>query len=390
MMIPKTFLEILKTVSTDHRKVKYALGDKRLSFEEKEIVSAYIELAHNENELVLNRISKLAKSENEYVYAQKNLLLAIAHNNLGHFQQAKHFIFESLLLLETQGLTYYQFIALHNLFTIECNLKNKQGMAICLQKLERLDLDSHFQLSRLRCHFNYHVHLENWDKASELRQSIRSQFDLLTNSDQIAHLIDEFEFYLKQDHYDDCFATLEEMKNHRNYNLKENYNFMKKLLLHLTKGSPLYSSQDEFEHFPILKYEFKIIQALSSGQKNAAVEAWKKLETLYPSLFAADFNYLGDKCLFSLCINKHLQVLDKEISKAQGETIIEQLKFIFESNPGPFAKEDLYKMLWGSEPKTKDDFIRLSRSIYRLKNKYDIHLKLAKGAYSLDQIKKIA
>lgn len=391
-MVPKTFLEALTFISTDLRKSKSFLKDKRLTQEEKEILSSYQDLSHNLNHEIIKKFSDLSSSTNEYIYAQRHLLLAIAYNNLSLFKPARQHLLQSLVLLDQQQLPYYQFIALCNLFIIENNTKNIEGMKVCLDKLKKIKgLNPSQVFSIKRSEFNFYTIKGDFPKAQLIYDEIEAQFDELSDSDQIGHLIDVFDFFIKQDKFDDCFDVLEKMKNHRNYNLKENYNFMKKLLLHFTKDAPIYTSENDFQQSPLLDYQVKVIQFLSSGEKTKALDAWNKLISLDPDTYKDHFCYSKDKCLFSINLKKHIEKQGVEQHlESLGDNKLEILKNIFSHSNSPIAKDELYKLLWGQNPNSKEDLVRLSRSIYRLKQRYGIELKLCKGAYSRVLDKKVA
>ena len=100
-------------------------------------------------------------------------------------------------------------------------------------------------------------------------------------------------------------GVLNELKQFRNYQLSENYNFMKKMLDHLTDGSPLYVYDHLFQNVPVLLHQLKVIQFLEEKNLDQARAHWEKLKSISPQIYGKAFEYHGSTCLFSLGLRMH-------------------------------------------------------------------------------------
>lgn len=78
---------------------------------------------------------------------------------------------------------------------------------------------------------------------------------------------------------------------------------------------------------------------------------WQKLQKLDPEIYRYDYLYAGNKCLFSLCLEKHLKQrhfvkIDKKNTKSQ----LDQLINLLGSSERPIAKGLAYEAIWGDPP----------------------------------------
>lgn len=387
MIKVKTFIQALNLFSEDPAKSKKFLEDKRLTQAEKTILSCFFLLRDNELEKAKTELEKLTEINNNIVLSQKNLLQGLILNNQGRFSEAISLIKKSLELLPKNDLTYFKFIALHNLFTISYNQKNGAEMKKMLVQMKSLKVKTQKEIIRLmRCEFVYHSFTNNVKEAMEILEEIDLVKPQMAESDIIAQLINEFKFFIKLEDFKKCQSLLAEMKSYRKFNLTENYNFMKKLLTHYLDNKPLYFQDHEFSHHPTLFNQLKIIQQLEEGKSDEAKFYWDKLQKTSPEIYHRDFTYHGEKCLFSVCLEKYLKSTPAIILGIEGDDASNKSELIInilEKNKAPISRDYLFECLWGRPAADKEDYVRLSRKIYRVKQSHGLDIQYKKGCYLL-------
>ncbi|MBA2404754.1 MAG: hypothetical protein H0V66_08285 [Bdellovibrionales bacterium] len=118
--------------------------------------------------------------------------------------------------------------------------------------------------------------------------------------------LDQFDFYFKTDQHENCYAILEQMTRIKKFHLGANYKFMKGVLNNLTTNGPLYLYENNFSDYPLLLFQIKVLRALEEKQMPQAQKAWEQLREFSTTVYLPNFQYTGDKCLFSECLKKHL------------------------------------------------------------------------------------
>lgn len=386
MIKAKTFIEALNCFSTDPRRARRFLDDKRLAQNEKVILKCFFLLRENQHQEILTELSSITEIADPVVVAQKNLLLGITYNNLDQHHKAIACINESISQLKKYKLSYFEMIGDLNLFIIYQNLKDEKAMRGVLAHLKKLKItDPLSQIRILRCHFKYYVFMNKIEAAESTLDEISSLKKFMSDSDAIGLLVDQFEFSITKNDFTEARGILTKMKNHRAFASTEHYNFLKKLLDHQMDDKPLYVTNQDFVNSPILFHQIKVVQFLAEADTGEAQIAWKMLRNMNSNLYQDNFNYTGPICLFSICMEKHLDKINTP------EIISDPISFL-QNHEGPVRKEVLFKAFWGREPESKEDFAKLSKHLYDLKEKYGLNLKTQKGCYLLikDDKKKAA
>jgi hypothetical protein len=247
----------------------------------------------------------------------------------------------------------------------------------------------------LRCQFNLASETGDFQQAKVLLSLINPYKEEMCESDKISQLVSEFIFFVKIDDFEACRNSLDKMKSNRKFHLSENYNYMKKLLEHLTQDAPVYVYKEDFASTPILDYQIRIIGALEEKNLALAEEYWSKLKEIHPDLYSENFEFKGGKSLFYLCLKKHLSHIKTKDILEEDHSIshLKRLVEIFKTSGGPISKGLLYEQLWNQPPSDKDDLKRLSRLISRLRTEKGMNIASRKGTYlysSPSKKKKIA
>lgn len=387
-MKQKQFYKTLLEFNRSPQKAKECLQDKRLTFIEKKILEGHLLVRNNKNAEVVELLKGLASSEHLFVEAQKKLLLGIALNNLSYFKESKSYLNESAEAFQELLMPDCLFLACFNLFLVHLNLADSQEMKQTLNLLEKIPLEDGVQRLRLlRCRFEYHAMVDDQENAKKNLKELDQKRSCLPENDAISFLVSAFMFHVKLEEFTKCQKLLVEMKKHRKYHLTENYNFMKKLLDHYVHNDPIYAYDHDFQQIPILFHQLKVIQQLEEGNDTSAREYWKLLQDVSPGTYLDEFQYRGEKCLFSLCLEKHLQVKkdDVVVEISAEASKLDILIHVLTVMKAPVLKEHLYQHLWGALPLDKDDLKKLTKLVSRARSERNIEIKTRKGTYYIEK-----
>lgn len=367
-------------------KVKSFFDDKRLTLVEKKILQGYLLVRDNRNTEVLDLLDGIPASPHAFIEGQRNLLLGLAHNNLTHFEDSRKFILVANSYFKELSLPYFEFLGLFNLFIIGYNTQNLLMMKKSLDKLHLIESTGSLQDQRmLRVQFMYHTHVNNIEEAQKFSTLIEKEINKFKESDVISYLTNLFMFHLKNDRFQECQQDLERMKNFRKYHLSENFNFMKKLLDHFMYDTPIYE-YSYFKSTPLLGCQFRVIQCLEENNLKTAKEFWEKLHAMSPHLYGPEFNYRGEKSLFSLCLDKYLK--NKQLHsdvQIDDSSKINTFITLLRNHKNGLSKELLHELIWGQTLQNKNDLIKLAKLAYRAKHEKNLNIKSRKGSYLLDE-----
>lgn len=383
----KTFDLILREMNFRPHLFEKWLQDKRLSSLERKIVNGYKLLRNNQCRQIITDLNQAALSDLPFVNAQRHLLLGLAYNNLSEFIKSEEELVIALKIFKELHLDYYVFIASFNHFILSYNLINVAKMESILVKMREIKIDSPMLEARLaRCEFIFANITEDNEAAQIWIAKISKMKEHLVESDQIAQLVAEFVFYVKMNDLDSAKVTLDRSKQFRKFHLSENFNFMKKMLDNLMNNTPIYAYKENFCNAPVLWFQLQVIHFLETGDNDQASLYWDRLRELAPTTYAPNFEFKGPQGLFSLCLRKHLKTqsatkLAPVISNDAG--LVDKLLMTLYNSKGPLPKGELYEIVWGKIPDTKEDMDRLARLIYKAKKRHNLDIQSIKGSYLL-------
>jgi tetratricopeptide (TPR) repeat protein len=393
----KTFMRSMNLFDLTLKEKQNFLEDKRLSQPEKIILESSILLKDCDFKTVIEKLIGL-KTQNKLVESQRCFILGMAYNNSGMSEKAVSFYDRAVEILAEHNLARYEFNALLQLFFAHLNLKNKKALGSILDRMQEIvNSDVKERISFLRCRFNYHVIMEEYKAAGAQLKALEKLKDQMHPSQRIFHLIDKFIYYLKIDEYKACELVLKEMKSSRRYSVSANYRFMKAMLAYIMHQAPIYLYENDFQDVPILYFQLKVVQSLESGNLVEAQIFWDKLHALNSEVYSTFLDYLGDKCLFSLCLQNFQSrpatnlLVAPSVKKTFQPRERLLLKILTESSV-PVRKEDLFFSIWGKELTSKDELVKLSMFVTRFKKKSGLEIKSQMGCYLLvrEVIKKIS
>lgn len=388
----KAFDRIIKEICFSPNKVKRWLNDKRLTVLEKKIVVGHLMIRDNQNSEVIKSFENISLSELDFVNAHRNLLLGICFNNLSDFINAERFLTQASVEFDKLNLTYHLFTTEFNLFMVYSNTSDHLGMTKSLEKMRLFAQPGVLQQSRLmRCEFICADETENYLSAKYWSNQLKPILGKMSESDQIAHLVSEFMFYIRNDNHESAWRTIEFMKKYRKFQLSENFKFMQRLLKNFLDDSPIYAYEREFENVPLLLHQLKVIQSLASHDVKEVEYHWSQLQLIAPSSYGTDLIYKGSKCLFSICLEKYKSSYDvSDFPSHKGGSQVKYLYQLLQSTDSPLNKELVFKLIWGEEPASKDDLKRLGRLVSKVREKYGVEIKSRMGAYYISNPQKIS
>lgn len=387
MIKAKTFLNFLQNYSLNERELEKLLKDNRLTQLEKKILKGWVNLRKCNFEEIISDLEAMSTSPDTLIEAQKTLLLGIAYINKSESQKAIACLKQSLELHQPFQLKRQDFIILTNLFYAYFNLKNKLGMEQTVQALKAGQYEKAGEMFVInRIEFSYLAYLGHYGEAEEVLEEIEKS-SFLKDNQLIYHLISKFDFFIKIDHYEGCKQVLLQIKKAKDYHIGANYKFMNSLLEHITHNRSLYVYERDFAGHPILWNQIAVIKCLEEKALDQAQKHWDYLRSISSETYAANFTYLGDKCLFSVS-------LEKNLNKSKGTEIKpilfsgtkkEDLLIHLLETSVSITKEELYFKLWGEYAPDKAAFNKLERMISTVRKNHPVNIKFKKGCYSLEK-----
>ena len=385
MIVAKTFVQAVECLDSDFEKSMSFLTDNRLTQLEKSILRCAQLIRNNKHQEAIEQLESL-KSEDRLVESLRLYFIGTAYDHLVDSGKAASYLIKAIALAEHFPIKNCHFKMVKNLFYAHLNAKNVTGMKTALERMQKLRQNSRHELAVELATFSYLCVAEELDGIETLMTSLEMRKDLMSESQIICFYIDSFDVRIKNENFPEAHATLEQMKKHRKYLLSANFKFMQALLMHLTEDKPIYLYDKDFQDSKILFYQLKVIMGLESQEVEVARNYWSLLKEISPRIYGEDFNYQGDKCLFSLCLKKHLAKkapVKPNLTAPQGNHL-EKLMHILENSQAPLKKEELFKAIWGEEAHTKEDMVRLSNLISRAKKRTkNLEILSRKGCYIL-------
>lgn len=387
----KTFEVYIKELIYHPERAKKWLADKRLTTIEKSILRGHLLVRDNKNIQALKEIESTPNSDIELINDHKNLLMGICHNNIGNFSAGEKFLKLARIGFEEKEHNYHLFTTLYNLTLLYSNLEDYQAMGPIVHRMEELRVDGKLPKIRLlRCQSTYAICVNDIEKSWHYIKEIKSLRSEMPESELGPQLINEFIFYIKIEDLDKAESVITEMKNYRKFTLSENYNFMKVLLAYLRNDTTIYAYDDMFASpTSTLLYMIRVIEKLQVNDKDGALVFWEKLKIQHSeSLYGDNFQWKGEKCLFSLCIEKNL----KKISMPSLLQFVNKgdlkHKIIFDilSKSGvPVKAAELYEIIYNEPIVDKDDLKKLARMMVYVREEYKVEITAKKGTYQLVQ-----
>lgn len=385
MINAKTFIKAFEFFGPAQKDLKLYLTDKRLTGVEKKIIEACIMLKESKNLEAIDHIIDQASSD-QVVVSYKHFVLGWAYTGIGTISEARANYKLALEYIRPYNLKNYEYLINYYLFFACLNQKDTAEVKKMAAYFDDYIPENVKESGcRLRCLFCYFSYIEDFEQAEKLLKKLEKLDVELHPSAQLNILIDKFILYIKKENFQACEKTLEEIKKIRNYRHKSNFKFMKTLLEHLMYDKVIYAYESDYEEIPLLHWQIQVIKHLEEGNSSEAHFYWSKLSEFEPRVYCSDFNYQGDKCLFSICLKKHIESKDDfEDIKNLPENKIEALIMILSHSSAPLRQEWIYEKIW-KEPSPSKTVLnnRLASMVARIRKEKHLDIVYKKGCYQM-------
>jgi tetratricopeptide (TPR) repeat protein len=386
------FIEALHAFHTDFRKTKKYLKDNRLTQVEKKILECWLMLRDRDLNEILAVIPNLVVDYDDLVSSQRNLIWGLAYNNRNEYNKALPLVQKALQEIMPYEVPRLEFNVVNTLFIVYLNLKDEHGMKSSLDHLEKISPENVKQeICLLQCQYSYNAFIGRMNEAGKILDMIEHLSLEMSEIQLIAHQINRFMFYAKLEDFNGCESALKNMKRFRKFQASANFIYMRLFLDHLYKNKPIYVYPRDFDGHPFLFYQIKVIQSFEAADLKEAMKYWKLLTELAPHTFKDHFEYLGDKCVFSLALDKYRSKLEQNTGPTDIDGNKEEvLLSILKNSKLPVRKDDLYKKIWGIELVDKADAAKLQKLVSRVRQKFGVDIQFKKECYQLIAAKKSA
>jgi hypothetical protein len=380
----KAFIHYLDHFHENLYEMKKFFDDKRIPANEKKILECWLLLRENKFNEISKIISKINIDYDDLINAQKDLIWGITLNNKTEFDLAVTNINKAIPVIEKYKIHHQVKKAVFNLFIANLNKKSLKAMEENLKWLETLKCDDKQEEIQLEiCYFSYYAFTAQKANAITSMKKLDKLCPEMSESRYMGYLQSKFYFLSQIENFDECEEVLLIIKNKKNYSYSAIYKYMNGLLNHYLYQKALYVYEKDFAQYPYLYLQIKVIQSFSSGKPGDAKKYWAELSSLYPENYLDNFEYKGDKSIFTLNLDKYLvgqNLNTKEVVNVSNKEFA--LLSFLQNTIVPIDKEKLYSDIWSKPCVDKQEMKNLSKLVTRLRAKgHDIGYK--QGAYFL-------
>ncbi len=277
-----------------------------ISATEKAILESDQMIHEGKFQKVVELLKKVPATTSVMVEGHRHLYLGMALSHLHRHDEAESHLKDALHSMEFLGLENSLFHCHFHLFHLYSQTEDFEGMRMHLGSLKSIPVKSVEQEVRLlRCQFVYHSELMELSKASEYLAILKIKKREMNETEKANLLVNQFKYHIRQDDWVKCQEVLDQLKHQRKFKSKEKYKYMKMLFDHLVKDEPIVVAEMNSIKHPVWRHQIRFLQAISVGNSVKAAKHWESLSDLKPEVYGAGFKYLGNKSLFSVCLEKH-------------------------------------------------------------------------------------
>ena len=394
----KTFLEALELIQLKGTDAKRYLKDMRLTSQEKKLLAYYFSIRENNFSFSRELIEDKSFDAVPFFHGLKCYFLGLSFVYKADSGKAEKYLQEALpYLSECYNESFIQRLELRtyaNLFYAYVNQKKISHINESFAKLSELTLSTNedkvlFGLIRV-CYLAFN---SNYSAAEEALFSLEEQFPQMNDIQKMSFLLEKFDFFIKVNLIDKAESVLLEIKQHRTFRLSANYQYMGKLLKFLLHGERIYSYDRDFEEHIDLMLMINVIKALDMADTAEAEKYWMKLSEISPEAYGPAFQYNGDRCLFSLCLEKCLTKKSEvkegiSLEKEYKEKELQLIEILSTQSSWQIKKEELFFALYGKDLQFKDELAALTSLVFKVNTKGEITIKSKKGTYFIAEVHK--
>lgn len=388
MKYPKTFITAIDEVSYNIKKAKAYLSDKRLTQLEKKILAGFMDLRKGELSIIIEQFDQL-KCDNEYLNSERLFCLGAAYNNSGDYLKAEACLRDSLVQNMLPEAQHRKSAVTYLLFIVGSNSSNITIMKEALEAAERLPYVGSKHSDRLLLmYFFYAVFIQDVSKVKDLHLKLSERIDHLSEHQKVAFHLGYFEFLIETGCIQEARSYLGKLVDFRVFKCVYDMKVLRLMFSYLIDDLPFYFYEDLSER-PMIDLQVKCLTSLQKGDSEEALKIWNILKTNYPKSYGEGFKTIGRVSLFSLCVSKLMhQEVAPEISREALSLQEKKLLDYLLDHKAPVKQEELYSLLWGTQPLDKTDLRKLVKVIQRIRQKTQIEIQNNLGCYRLASYKK--
>jgi hypothetical protein len=374
------FIDTFNLVRSNLKKAKYRVQNKNFSPKEKIILKAFIDFRNNKVSKALLKIEDQTFSEASIAHALGNYVKGLCLNQIGQFNQAQISLtksYDTLINLKNSFSFYPLAILVINM--VNQNKKSKAYKYLVLLKSYKIEKNEQFVIFN-EAQFAYDFLTNETKKIISKGKDIIDESGSSTDRYSSSILLIFIMSYIKEEDFVKAYNYLGLYKNFNGPKVKSNYKFMKILLEHILGGDEIYVYERDFVDESYLFNQLKLIKELRLGEINDSKETWKSLSVLAPDIYGEDFNFKGDKCLFSILLKKYNPSEKIEFSLNEKElvhikSIQEKFEYILNSGYERVSKEQIAHLIWPNDP-YHEVSLRINKYVSKLRQiGYDLEVK---------------
>ncbi len=382
------FLDTWKLLHSNLRMFDYYLKQPHLGRNEKKLLKAFYLFKKNKKEACLSLLASPMANE-PFLEAVRYYLIGLTYNQFCHYVYAAENLQKSIAIFQRIKNQNFIFNPLCLLVMVCGNRRDLKNMAKYLDQIQTIDLSQqsrHMQLQVNYAQLFYFVLTDKIEKARIIFDKAESCRWPEYKVFKPYFLVQIFMLQVKLDLLEDCYITLGKYKACSTPGVKANYQFMKSLLDHLVHAKPLYVYATDYHEFPELFQQLEVIKQLSVGNITEASKKWYLLQKHNPVLYRDNFQFIGDKCLFSISLQRYEHyfkarasvdsTLPAHLSK------IELLHHLFSNTSRPLSQDELIEVIYAG-PSDEKAKARLRKLISNYAKKYSAEIRSHQSTYQL-------
>jgi hypothetical protein len=382
------FLDTWKLLHSNLRMFDYYIKQPHLSLSEKKLLKAFYFYKKNKKESCLTLLASPIPNE-PFLEAVRYYLIGLTYNQFCHYIYAAENLQKSIDIFQSIENQSFIFNPLCLLVMVAGNRRDLKTMAKYLDQIQSIDLSEqtrHMQLQLEYAQLFYFVLNDQIDKARMIFDKAERRSWPEYQVFKPYYLVQIFMMQVKLELFEDCYKTLDKYKACPAQGVKANYQFMKTLLDHLQFSKPLYVYANDFSEFPELFQQLEVIKNLSLGNMTEARKYWHLLQRHNPQLYSENFKFTGDKCLFSISLERYQHYFSplkklEEINSSQLSKI-ELLHHLLSSSLRPLTQEELIESIYREHVDEKAK-ARLRKLISNYSKKYSAEIRSQQSTYQL-------
>lgn len=382
----KLFTDTWKLLHTNQRMFEYWIKNGDFSIHERRLLKCF-QLYKKNKKIECLELLDSPIHDDAFLEGVRFYLKGLVHNQHCHYFYAVENLNKAIQCFQQLNEEKFLLNCLFLISMVHGNRREIKMMAKSLDDIKEYKLETISQKLQLLYAELFFFVLSNqkdhalaiYNKASKLK------YDEYKNYHPY-FLVQKFMLFAKNKEYKKCYQVLDEYKEISGNVVKANYSFMKTLLDHLDKDTPLYVYARDYVDFPELYQQLEVIKCLKAGDIGSAKKYWSKLAQHNPALYEANFVFKGDENLFAQALERYKTNSQRSSISSESVQIyatnLEKLHFIFNQNPGPHSITDLIQWIWQEEI-SEQSLARLRKLISQYANKHSAHIKNSQATYQL-------